>query len=120
MQTHFMTAVARGVPHGMGRSNTGRSTPVSSQSQVLLPHKVRGPNWTEVKMFVLIGQKRIEWDRRHNCINILWQSLCTVPLQGNWSLQVAWLWLVPGKGRRSNHQQVGWVNQGLQKTEGLH
>jgi len=30
-------------------------------------HKVRGPNWTEAEMFVLIAQKRVEWDSRHNC-----------------------------------------------------
>ena len=40
--------------------------PVSSQSQAAIPHKVRGPNWTEPEMLVLIGQKQIEWDGRHN------------------------------------------------------
>ena len=29
--------------------------------------KVRGPNWTECEMLVLIAQKRLEWDGRHNC-----------------------------------------------------
>ena len=50
-----------------GRSSTARSTPNSSQSQAAPLHKVRGPNWTEAEMLVLIGQKRIEWDGRHNC-----------------------------------------------------
>ena len=44
----------------------GRSSRVSSQSQVAPTHKVRGPNWTEPEMLVLIEQKRIEWDGRHN------------------------------------------------------
>ena len=57
----------RGGLRAMGRSSRGRSTPVSSQSQAAMSHKVRGPNWTEVEMLVLIGQKRIEWDGRHNC-----------------------------------------------------
>ena len=47
-------------------SNIARSSSVPSQSQAALPHKVRGSNWTEAKMFVLIGQKHIEWDGRHN------------------------------------------------------
>ena len=58
--------VARAVQRGGGRSLDARSTPISSQSQGAMPHKVRGPNWTEVEMLVLIGQKRIEWDGRHN------------------------------------------------------
>ena len=35
--------------------------------QAGLPHKARGPNWTEFEMLVLIAQKRLEWDGRHNC-----------------------------------------------------
>jgi hypothetical protein len=62
----FMTA-PRGGLHSMGRSSRGCSTPASSQSQAAMAHKVRGPNWTEAEMLVLIGQKRIEWDGRHNC-----------------------------------------------------
>ena len=49
-----------------GRLRAGRSATISSQTQAALPHKVRGPNWTEPEMLVLIGQKRIEWDGRHN------------------------------------------------------
>ena len=60
-------AAARGGVRGVGRGSTGRSTPVSSQSQAAMSHKVRGPNWTEAEMLVLIGQKRVEWDGRHNC-----------------------------------------------------
>ena len=52
--------------HGNGRLRAGRSATLSSQSHVVLPHNVRGPNWTEPKMLVLIEQKRIEWDGRHN------------------------------------------------------
>ena len=33
----------------------------------MTPHKVCGPNWTEAEMFVLIGQKWIEWNGRQNC-----------------------------------------------------
>ena len=58
---------ARGSVRTGGRSTSARSTPNSSQSQAAPPHKVRGPNWTEAEMLVLIGQKRIEWDGRHNC-----------------------------------------------------
>ena len=60
-------AASRGGLRPSGRSSTRRSTPVSSQSQAALSHKVRGPNWTEAEMLVLIGQKRIEWDGRHMC-----------------------------------------------------
>ena len=67
VQTPFTPAATRGVVGRRGRSNTGRSPSTISHSQASLPHKVRGPNWTEAKMLVLIGQKRIEWDGRHNC-----------------------------------------------------
>ena len=63
----FVQGSSRGGMRAAGRSNTGRSTPVSSQTQAAATHKVRGPNWTKDEMFVLIGQKRIEWDGRHNC-----------------------------------------------------
>ena len=67
VQAPFMSAGTRGVVRGGGRLNTGRSPSGTSHLQVALPHKVRGPNWTEAEMLVLIGQKRIEWDGRHNC-----------------------------------------------------
>ena len=57
---------ARGPVRSGGRSNSARSTPNFSQSQAAT-QKVRGPNWTEAEMLVLIGQKRLEWDVRHNC-----------------------------------------------------
>ena len=62
-QVHAATvpATTTGGVHGDGRSTT------PSQSQSAAPHKVRGPNWTEAEMLVLIAQKRIEWDGRHNC-----------------------------------------------------
>ena len=53
--------------HPPGRSASVRSSSCPSQSQGAAPHKVRGPNWTEAEMLVLIGQKRLEWDGRHNC-----------------------------------------------------
>lgn len=43
-----------------------RSSSAPSQLPATTLHKVRGPNWTEAEMLVLIGQKRIEWDGRHN------------------------------------------------------
>ena len=46
---------------------SARSSSCPSQSQGATTHKARGPNWTEAEMLVLIGQKRIEWDGRHNC-----------------------------------------------------
>jgi hypothetical protein len=48
-------------------SNSTRPSCSPSQSQSAPPHKVRGPNWTEAEMLILIAQKRIEWDGRHNC-----------------------------------------------------
>jgi hypothetical protein len=59
-------AAASGLHLG-GRSRAARSSSRPSQSQNAAPHKVRGPNWTEAEMLVLISQKRIEWDARHNC-----------------------------------------------------
>ena len=62
----FTPATGRRGGRGGGGKRAGRSSTVSSQSQVAPTHKVRGPNWTEPEMLVLIGQKRIEWDGRHN------------------------------------------------------
>ena len=59
--------VQRGASHGRGSASAIRSTPSHSPSQSTHPQKVRGPNWTEAEMLVLIAQKRIEWDGRHNC-----------------------------------------------------
>jgi hypothetical protein len=58
-------STARG--RGRGKSAATRSLSGPSQTQASLPQKVRGPNWTEAEMLVLIGQKRLEWDGRHNC-----------------------------------------------------
>jgi len=60
------TAIAS-VHNAPGTSRSGRSSSGPAQSQSAAPHKVRGPNWTEAEMLVLIGAKRIEWDSRHNC-----------------------------------------------------
>ena len=60
------SASATGVQGG-GQSGNGRPSSSPSQSQSAPPHKVRGPNWTEAEMLVLIAQKRVEWDIRHNC-----------------------------------------------------
>ena len=65
--TPFVAPSARGGARSRGRAGTGRSSPMSSQSHGAIPHKVRGPNWTESEMLVLIGQKRLKWDGRHNC-----------------------------------------------------
>ena len=54
-----------GISNGGGVSRSTRSS--CSPSGASLPHKVRGPNWTEAEMHVLITHKRIEWDGRHNC-----------------------------------------------------
>ena len=59
-------AVGRRGGYARGRSNSARSSPIPLQSQASFPHKVRGPNWTEAEMLVLIDQKHIEWDGRHN------------------------------------------------------
>ena len=64
--THPQPQDSAGV-EASGRTLSARSSSCPSQSQGATPHKVRGPNWTEAEMLVLIGQKRIEWDGRHNC-----------------------------------------------------
>ena len=53
--------------HGVHGSHSTRSSTGPTQSQTTASHKVRGPNWTEAEMLVLIAHKRIEWDSRHNC-----------------------------------------------------
>ena len=67
--THVSLPIAatRGDASGPGRTASRRSTPTSSHCQAVPTHNVRGPNWTEAEMFVLIGQKRIEWNGRYNC-----------------------------------------------------
>ena len=50
-----------------GRGSAGKSLSGQATSQCVVPHKLRGPNWTEEEMLVLIAQKRLEWDGRHNC-----------------------------------------------------
>ena len=59
--------VGRGPRRARGKPCDTRASSGPSQSQCAPPHKLRGPNWTEAEMLVLIGQKRIEWDGRHNC-----------------------------------------------------
>ena len=63
----FQPVSRTGSMRGRGRSDTGRSSSLSSQQRGPPPHKVRGPNWTEAEMLILIGQKRVEWNGRHNC-----------------------------------------------------
>ena len=60
-------AFVSGRGRSRGRASATRSLSGPSPSQSAVPHKVRGPNWTEAECLVLIGQKRIEWDGRHNC-----------------------------------------------------
>ena len=65
----LQTAPETELGHGRGRGRTRgtRSLSGPSPSHNSLPHKLRGPNWTESEMMVLIGQKRVEWYGRHNC-----------------------------------------------------
>lgn len=71
VQGHAASSVPHGAPgsrtHAGGCSRSARSSSDPSQSGASLSHKVRGPNWTEAEMLILIAQKRIEWDGRHNC-----------------------------------------------------
>ena len=60
-------AGSRGRGRSRGRIGASRSSQGASQSQTAPPHKLWGPNWTEAELLVLIGQKHIEWDGRHNC-----------------------------------------------------
>lgn len=61
-----LPSVPRGGGRGRGRTANGRSSSAPSRSVAAPLHKARGPNWTESEMLVLIEQKRIEWDGRHN------------------------------------------------------
>ena len=64
---HFApSGTTAGVQAGV-QPSIGRPSSSPSQSQSAPTHKVRGPNWTEAEMLVLIAQKRVEWDGRHNC-----------------------------------------------------
>ena len=51
---------------GQGVSSAPRSLSAPLQPAAPVSQKVRGPNWTEFEVLVLIDQKRIEWDGRHN------------------------------------------------------
>jgi hypothetical protein len=68
-QTQLPSAAASRRAGASSKVRTGAASSLSgpSQSRNSLPHKLRGPNWTEQEMLVLIGQKRIKWDGRHNC-----------------------------------------------------
>ena len=57
---------ARGRARGRIANASGRCSSAPSQPTATTLQKVRGPNWTEAEMLVLIGQKRLEWDGRHN------------------------------------------------------
>ena len=63
----FTPATSGGGVHGGVRTGSARPLCSPSQLQSALPHKVRGPNWTEAEMLVLIAQKRVDWDGQHNC-----------------------------------------------------
>ena len=69
VRDHVETPHVTGASTGGGRGgvNARRSYFAPSQAGTAPPQKVRGPNWTESEMLVLISQKRIEWDVRHNC-----------------------------------------------------
>ena len=71
LDTQFPVSSTPPAPRRGGRSRVGssggRTSSAPSQTQAGQPHKARGPNWTESEMLVLIDQKRIEWDGRHNC-----------------------------------------------------
>lgn len=56
------TAAAGRCGDGRSRGRTGSAKSASGPSRAhsTVPHKLRGPNWTEQEMLVLIGQKRIE------------------------------------------------------------
>ena len=60
-------AASRRSARGRGGALGGRSSSTPTQPPGAATHKARGPNWTEAEMLVLISQKRIEWDGRHNC-----------------------------------------------------
>ena len=63
----FSTAATSQGENARGGTHARRAPGTPTESQAGPPHKVRGPNWTEAEMLVLIAQKRIEWDGRHNC-----------------------------------------------------
>jgi hypothetical protein len=57
----------RGKGRTRGRGSAAKSLSGLAQSPNDVLPKLRGPNWTEEEMLVLIAQKHIEWDGRHNC-----------------------------------------------------
>jgi hypothetical protein len=61
------TASTRGGSNARVQAGSARTFSSPSQTHASHPQKARGPNWTEAEMLVLIAQKRIEWDGRHNC-----------------------------------------------------
>ena len=89
---------------GRGRRvpNATRSISAPSQPGAETTPKVRGPNWTESEMLVLIGQKRIEWDGRHNCN----QPALAKFVYGStaWKLVLAGCMAVPGFRARDADQ----------------
>ena len=98
-----MNPAATGVAgRGQGVSSTPRSLSAPSQTAATPLQKVRGPNWTESEMLVLIGQKRIEWDGRHNCN----QPSLAKFVYGNtaWKLVLAGCMGVPGFRARDADQ----------------
>lgn len=62
-----VAAARKGGGRARGRACAIRSSSGPSQSGNGSAHKLRGPNWTEQEMLVLIRQKHVEWDGRHNC-----------------------------------------------------
>jgi hypothetical protein len=66
-QLPSVSATRRAGARSKVRTDNASSMSGPSQSRNSAPHKLRGPNWTEQEMLVLICQKRIEWDGRHNC-----------------------------------------------------
>ena len=103
----FGPPTTRGGMHATSVPNSARSSSTHSQSQPAHPRKVCGLNWTDAEMLVLIGQKRIEWDGRHNCNHRLLPSSYMAPRHGNWCWPVAWVWWVSGPGIRTKSPTSG-------------
>ena len=103
------------------RSNTALLSSAPLQSQVALSHKVQGPNWTEAEMFVLIGQKCIEWDERHNSNQ---PSLAKIVIKTTaWKLVLAGCMDVVGSQVRNADQITNkWdgLIKGYNKTQRVH
>lgn len=84
-------ATARRVSDVGRGSDSARSSSAPSRSVGAPPHKVRGPNWTEQEMLILLAKSVLSGMADIIVINHLLPSLCMAPRHGGLSWLVAWV-----------------------------